>query len=474
MGVRVGVGLSALVLVLGATASASADELSPELSALDVAGEAIKAKGDKAKESAEDDHVADERAKAKNGPAEGTQVAQNTQGRGGAADQAEEEEEAERPDGRLPPRVPWRGTAIAWDNSFTTSAAGVGDDPQSRAHEQYIQTFSLGLNYFFVEQDQWNLAVATTPSLAVEITDSNTTTTRREPWFNDLPVTVAFRARPHTNPAAPTGVVLLNTVLLTTSPGSYNTGTYLTTSPRAVFWQSIPLLGEKSPALQAVTAGVSLRWDHRFGRATTPEQEGLNQPRQSLAPGRDPTHAADALGFNRFAQNMTQQVFWLFFGEDIGPTQLMAFGGFILNQRFLYDNQDCVPNANVSTLEPGQCINISGEGQPGGGDVPVQHSYGFTVGATLFPVPELGISLGYTNLAGQLGEDGRRRNIMYSPYAQFSAGLALSLDAIYEVITGPRRNTPFFLVAQNDDDKKKKKNNNDQQRQSPTQAGISF
>ena len=489
MAVRVGLGLSALVLVLGATASATADELSPELTALDVAGEAIKAKGDKAQsDKAKSDEAkqsadealenADEAAKAKSGPKSGTQVAQNQlppnqQGQNqGAADEGETEEEEKAK--RLPPRVPWRGTAFAWDNSATASALGIGDDFQSTAHQQYVQTFSLGLNYFVIDEEAWSLALATTPSFSVEITESNTTTTEREPWFNDLPVSVAYRRRLHSDPEnmLATGLVLNAVALLPTSPASYNSGTYFTTSPRAVLWQAIPVLGKDAPFLTSIAVGASFRWDHRFSSGTTPEQPGLEQPRNSIAASSNPSDAADQLTFNRVGQNIVRETLWLFIADDIGPTQLQIFGAFVFGQRFLADwEHQCFEITEVSTNAPGQCTDVSGTGQPGGTDEPVQYDYGFAIGATFFPMPELGISLGYANTGGQLGEDGQRRNIFYSPYAQFSAGLALSIDAIYEAITGPRRGSPFFLVAQNDEEKKKK---NDKLRTSPTQPGFSF
>ena len=481
MAVRVGVGLSALVLVLGATASASADELSPDLASLEVAGEAIKAKESKAKAPDEGTPSSDaarsdgEAPKAKTGPKDGDQVAQVARGNNAeaAADQGAEQAEEEKPP-RLPPRVPWRGTAFAWDNSVTTTGLNIGDDPLSRAHEQYVQTFSLGLNYFVIDEDDWSLALASTPSFSVEITDSNVTTTRREPWFNDLPVSVVYRRRLHSDPdhLLATGLVLNATALLPTSPASYNSGTYLTTSPRAVLWQAIPIFGKDSPVLSSIALGLSLRWDHRFSDSTTPVQDGLSQPRNSIAASSDPSDAGDQLTFNRVGQNITRQTLWVFAADEIGPTLLQFFGAFVFGQRFLADwERQCFEISEVSTNGPGQCVDVSGTGQPGGNDEPIQYDYGFAVGVTFFPMPELGVSLGYSNVSGQLGEDGQRRNIFYSPYAQFSAGLAISIDAIYEAITGPRRASPFFLVAQSEEEKKEKKTD---KRPNPTHPFLTF
>src|SRR5690606_23307776 len=96
---------------------------------------------------------------------------------------------------KAPPRLPWRGTAISWSHAVTTSALGIGEDFQSTAHQQYIQTVGLGLNYFLIDEDVWSLAIATGPSFSVEMTNSGATTTEREPWFNDLNSAVVFRTR---------------------------------------------------------------------------------------------------------------------------------------------------------------------------------------------------------------------------------------------------------------------------------------
>jgi hypothetical protein len=50
---------------------------------------------------------------------------------------------------------------------------------------------------------------------------------------------------------------------------------------------------------------------------------------------------------------------------------------------------------------------------------------------------ELGVSVGYTNLAPQLGPDGQRRNVFYSPAARFRLAVTMHLDELYQ--TASRR-----------------------------------
>jgi len=49
---------------------------------------------------------------------------------------------------------------------------------------------------------------------------------------------------------------------------------------------------------------------------------------------------------------------------------------------------------------------------------------------------ELGISVGYTNLALQLGPDGQRRNPLYSPAARFRLAITMHLDELYQTAAG--------------------------------------
>jgi hypothetical protein len=375
----------------------------------------------------------------------------------------EDADSADEPESkRLPPRVPWRGTAFSWGHSVTTSALGIGDDYISDSHQSYTQNFSLGLNYFVVDQEKFSVAVATNPSMSVELTNSNSTTTEREPWFNDLPVSGVFRARLYSHDELPiaTGLVANGTVLLPTSPASHDTGTVLTTSPRLVLWQAIPLLPKDvSPVLNSVAIGVSGRWDHRFGLATTPVNSDLARPRMNAA---GDTFKSDDIGFNPIAGDTLREGAFVFFSQGFNDgMQINVVGAFSLFQRFLPDFDD-----STIALDTGDA--------PVGRDPDrrtVQYHQAFFAGVDYFPLPEAGVSLGYSSSSNQLGPDGRHRNVFYNPNSQFSASLVVSLDAIYEAATGPRRSNPFVLVADNKQKKTKKKNND--KRQSPG-LGVVF
>jgi len=363
-----------------------------------------------------------------------------------AGNDIEEDDAEKKPETRGPVRLPWRGTGFGFDNSVTASALGIGADYQSGAFQQYVQTYSLGLNYFVVEQEKWSLAVSASPSVSVELTNSADTTTTREPWFNDLPISSIYRRRLYANEEKQifTGMVLNGTVLLPTSPASYNAGTYLTTSPRLVMFQTLPILGHTAKHFQSFSIGASVRWDHRFGRADTAVNSDLDQPRMD---SRGSTFLSDDLTFNRFAQNSLRQGAFIFFSEDVVGTTLQFFASFGLNQNFL----PALPDSKCDVTIQTGCVDVKGQGAF------TQYGYSFAAGLTWLPMAEFGLYVNYANGGNQLGPNGQRQSVFYNPNAQLSAGVAVGLDAIYETLTGWRRKDPFFLVAKDDPKKRLEK-----------------
>lgn len=456
---RFGVGLGVMAMVLGVSASAVADE-STSAKAKE-ADATVEAKDDN-KGELDDLSVGTEDLKGKKNK-QVAQAASATTGNTQLQKRPEEEdvpEEKEKPNG-IPARIPWRGTAIGWSNAASASVLGLGGDFQSSDFQTYTQTFSASLNYFVIDQKTWSLAVQASPSFNVELTNSAATTRRNEPWMNDLMTQVVYRsllyATDDGNWAA--GLVAQARGFFPTSPASYNSGTYFRTAPGLIMWQSIPLIPQDvAPVLNSVSVVGVARWTHRFGAATTGvngtveqnvPRQGLSNTSQSVGEGAAQT-AQDQLTGGRAAQNTLSQAILLFFTQPIGPTLLQFSTGFAFAQSWLppfSDNVQC----------PGNVLTGCGSNGDAAVDASVadgrdlQYSYGFFAGGSYFPVPELGITFGYDSNDNQLGPSGQRQNIFYNPRsASFNLGLALSLDAIYEVITGPRRLNPFVLVAKNE------------------------
>jgi hypothetical protein len=67
----------------------------------------------------------------------------------------------------------------------------------------------------------------------------------------------------------------------------------------------------------------------------------------------------------------------------------------------------------------------------------VHNSTIFALGFSYQTIPELGLALGYVNDAPQIGEDGMKRGLFFSPYARFYTNVTFSFDRHYQRIAAP-------------------------------------
>ena len=354
-----------------------------------------------------------------------TRGASSTRGEAPGKDTAEKKEEPEP--GK--PRVPWKGTSFNWSNEVTTSELGVGGDTQSpEAFAAYVQRYWVVLNYFVVDKPRAKVRLATAPGFDVEITNSDSTTFFREPLFRDLNLTMVSNLNLVRDKRRRLATVLIPnlTVFLPTSKVSASNGTYVITSPRVTLFQMFPLLGTSKQ--NSMFAGASLRWDHRFSQASTGVNDGANLPDRNAGQMSGIAFAEDAL---------TGAFFLGFWGKAFGNT-LQAGFNVQLTRELLHQFDDCVDVPTVGGQEGCTDVGVEGAAQS-------RLQTGFGLSATYFPMAEWGFGLGFQNGSNQLGPDGLYRTIFFGPAARFSARIVLSLDAIYEVMTGPRRISPFII-----------------------------
>jgi hypothetical protein len=337
--------------------------------------------------------------------------------------------------------VPWRGTAFGWSNDVTTTAVGVGRDNIGSEGESYSMGFGLTLNYFVVDEREFRLRVTTSLGVDTELTDGGTVT-QREPQFRDLPLTLAASGRALTLAASEDGMWAFGfipnyTTIFGTSPASQGRGVYATLSPRLLTYLNFPVLGADSPHLQSIFSGISVRYDRAITRATTPTNPDLNIPRKDPS---NITFLSDQLGGGRLGENSFRVGGFLFLQEQFGPVQLQIFGGPSWNMTFL-NEFDTVPCVAIAT----GCVEVAAD--PSAPNYRV--NAGFAAGVSVYPSAEWGVDLSYSNNTLQLGEDGKRRDIFYSPDASFSATLIVSIDGIYEGLVGPRRDRPVVIFGKN-------------------------
>ena len=344
--------------------------------------------------------------------------------------------EDEEPQGGLPPRVPWRGTYAAWINAATTTMLGLGRDNIGGDAEAYTMIWLFGLNYYVVDQDDWNVRVTATPGFFVELTNSDYTTTQHEPQAIDLPLTGSLGYTLFSDGFWSTGASFTGGLVFPTSPLSYDSGTVLNTTTRLGLSQGIPILGEDAPVLKAISLSGQLRWDHRFSRATTRVNDDLNRPRRTAAGG---SQLDDQLGGGALAHDTLREVISLGFSEAAGSVPINLSFDFLFGQQFKYDFASAdTPCVQIATgcVETGSSDNVASDQNA--------FYYGFGASIEVVPTPELGISLAYGSSGSSLGqntlaEDGTHRSFFYAPDAELSATLTFYPDALYERIIGPPR-----------------------------------
>ncbi len=346
----------------------------------------------------------------------------------------------------LPARVRWRGSNLNWGTNATTTALGIGRDNIGSEGEQVSMGFGLVLNYFILEgkladgtSRGYSFRVQTAPGFDVELTNSDFTSTKREPLFRDLPLQAIF-AKPLWKSADEEwglSMAANGTVLLPTSKLSYDRGIYVTTSPRVSLFAQVPLRGKKAEFLKNVLIGGSVRWDHQFSRATVPTNPDIDRPRQTL---QGTAVRSDQLTGGSIDTNSLRTGAFLFFDEKLFGKTLWVFLSGGLQYSFLNQPQvsSCV---EIST----GCVDPTRVENP----TTTRYTTSFGLGVSYFPASEWGFSIDYSNGATQIGLDGKRRNPLYSPDATLGASLILSIDAIYERLTGPARDEPFIVFGSN-------------------------
>jgi len=332
------------------------------------------------------------------------------------------------PSAGLPPRVPWRGTSVSWTNAATTTLIGVGRDNISSSGETYTMDWSLTLNYYVVDQDKWKISLMLVPSVNVELTNSNITTTKYEPHFGDLPFLATYSRTLFAKGLWSTGLGLTSGLVFPTSPTSSAIGNYLKTTERLSLSQSIPLLGKDAPVLKSFALGLGARWDHRFGKATTAVSDETIRVRQDHTGS---SIDSDGIGFSPLATNTLRESISLTFSEAPGGMPLSVGGSFSFIQSYLpeFEGNDCEVELPTGCVKAGSQVDVR----------TTRYNFGFSVSASFQPAPELGLSLAYANASNTLGTDGQTRSIFYSPGAQFSGTLTFYPDALYERLTGPPR-----------------------------------
>lgn len=333
---------------------------------------------------------------------------------------------------KKPSKLAWRGTTFTWNHSATTTLVGIGRDNIGSEDEVYAWSFVFKPNFYLVDLPKDKLTATVEIGWNTELTDSPTTVEKRETLFQDLTVgtkysRTLFESGGKDKGEYKTTVALSGRLRFPTSKFSANQGKYLTTFLGPSVSQQIKILGLNASGLNNITAGVSATWGHLFSRSYTPTNPDLNWTRQN-ATGQ--TILSDQLASGSFATNTLATT--LTIGLPLfRELELSTAFGLLANFKHDFEAGGSGSNCDVYVPNKG-CV----EAQRDPTRTLYQPSTSFDLSLSYPIVEVVDLAIGYQNITRQIGENGQRRNMFYSPDAQFYLDITANLDAIYSKISG--------------------------------------
>jgi hypothetical protein len=261
----------------------------------------------------------------------------------------------------------------------------------------------------------------------VEMTNSDITTSRREPMFRDLPVAVGVNAPLARNDENLTSTVVSGNLVFVapTSRMSQAAGSYLTVSPRINVNQQLPLRGAGAHFLDDVELWLQARYDHLFSRAATAVDSDLDIPRRtggSAAPG----SLSDVLNGAQVAPNGFRIEGAALFSEQLlgRPLTFSISADYTAWVLAGVTESQAAPATGVVTADPNART--------------VRQMVGVGLDLTWQVTNYTSLSAGYGNTADL--DNVPSNNPLYTPYAAFLAGLVVHVDSVLESIISSDKN----------------------------------
>ncbi len=322
--------------------------------------------------------------------------------------------------GVTPTTLPWHDTYLYWDHALSTNTLGVGQDYLSR-DPVYEMTIGLRPRYYLLEDPQKSISVRADLGVVTERTNSDTTTEQGEWSATDFELYGAFSYKLRESKEDLTELALrLPRVTLPTSKISYDSGKLLGLGVRAGVREDVVLEGRDATFFPNIELIAKAEYGYQFTRSETPTNSNLERIR--LDPdGR--SIVSDQLSGATFARHAA--VFGVATLLHIHQSVLLS-SSLDLRPAWKYPVQH-----NTCVVVLTGCGEVDGVADPQTRSVLTLFTSEFLITLT----DTLGLSLGYANLTAQLGPDGRRRSVFYSPDARFYATLSVSLDHAYSSLT---------------------------------------
>jgi hypothetical protein len=307
---------------------------------------------------------------------------------------------------------PYHHSVFSWEHHVSTETVGIGDDPQS-SNPTYTMGLAAKTRYYLNDEPGRLLSVRLDGGLYREFTDSDSTTQRGEWSFSDTSLALVYAHR-FLGPSDLDGTfVELRplTLLLPTSRNSFESGRYFAPGVLVGLTNIRPILAGRAEPDILSTVRLAVGYERWFARATVPTNESLNRVR--LTPEGRSVGGDQLSGSSLTRDQITASARIRFdFGEAVVWTT--DFG---VQPAWKYDLQDDVQLCG--TVSTG-CTTVDVSGDDSRHIVSTQ----FNTEVSVSLVKSLSLDFGYGNSSNQLGQDGRRRNLFYSPSAEFYVALS--------------------------------------------------
>lgn len=331
---------------------------------------------------------------------------------------------------------PFRTSQFNWTHTASSKIIGVGSDYISNDDEVYTWDFSFIPRYSFINAKKDWAWVGLNIPWTVELTNSDSTTERNETQLGDIALQSAYN---RTLVKQENGLSVLAgpraQLIFPTSPLSHGQGRYLTTVLGLGGNANIPF--HEGTWFSGVFVSGGLSWQHLFSRAnvaTSPND--LDRPRQTFTTLASTSDVLTGVPLARNTVGMNLG-YWL---DIVGGLSLGNSYQLQVPFRTAQSQVDCVQLstgcADVATI-------ADTTGQAANENIPIV-AFDISLNYTFYGM--VNAALGYNNTSRQLGADGQRRVIFYSPDANFYFSATVLLDAVYSKLK-PKEEEPKPATA---------------------------
>ncbi|MGZ3423247.1 MAG: hypothetical protein ACXVEF_30800 [Polyangiales bacterium] len=325
----------------------------------------------------------------------------------------------DKKDEKLPPLNPLAGSLFLFDQSATTNSF------KKSSQLSYVPEYEWWLSPRVYYNITRQFKVGVRQDVFKEWTNAEETTHGKEWRVGDTWLTASYADKLKFITEK-----LRGSVGWTVRPGiskeSRGAGQYLATGPSASLTFGYDITGEKGKVFKTGTVGASVSFSKAFTRCTTACKSDFSQPRQ--------TSTGEIVDSDQVRSgSLTGSTFLYALNAGLEITDQMSFGvSQIWFTNFLYGLSDAqIRNGDTLETVPTSAL-----------DTRIRQFSWFLVSLDYEVVKEVGLSLGYYNLANVIAPDGKYRQPFWSPEARVFFSVEFKIDAIYDRFNGKKEEKP--------------------------------